>query len=72
MSHPFSPAALASQRKRVAQMVAARPFLEVEHAIAYSQLPVEHKTELWTLAWSLLGAQRQDQQLRWITEQAAH
>jgi hypothetical protein len=71
MSHPAPPATFASQRKRIARMVeAAGPFLDVERAIAYSPIP-ERKTELWTLAWSLLGPQRQEQQIKWINDQAA-
>jgi len=61
------PATLASQRKRIARMVEAEPFLEVERALASSPLPPKQKTELWTLAWSRLGPQRQAQQVRWIT-----
>jgi hypothetical protein len=60
MSQSAPPAPFASQRKRIAQMVeAAAPFIAVEQAIADSLLPPEQKTELWTLAWSLLGPQRQ-------------
>jgi hypothetical protein len=71
MSHPATPATFASQRKRIARMVeAAGPFLEVERAIAHSLLPSEQKTELWSLAWSLLGSQRQEQQVQWISDQA--
>jgi hypothetical protein len=50
---------------------AEAPFIEVERVIAYSPLVPEHKMELWTLAWSVLGPQRQEQQIRWITDQAA-
>jgi hypothetical protein len=50
---------------------ATGPFMEVERAIAHSLLPAEQKTELWTLAWSLLGPQRQEQQVQWITDRAA-
>jgi hypothetical protein len=49
---------------------AAAPFIAVEQAID-SLLPPEQKTELWTLAWSLLGPQRQAQQVEWITDEAA-
>jgi hypothetical protein len=73
MSHsPTSPPTFASQRKLIARMVeAAGPFLEVEQAIAHSLLPAEQKTELWTLAWSLLGPGRQERQIRWISDRAA-
>jgi len=72
MSHFAFPATFASQRELVARMVeAAVPFMEVEQAIADSLLPSEQKTELWTLAWSLLGPQRQEQQVEWISDRAA-
>jgi hypothetical protein len=72
MSHSAPPATFASQRERIARMVeAAGPFLEVERTIANSFLPPEQKTELWVLAWSLLGPQRQKRQIEWISDQAA-
>jgi len=72
MSHQAPPATPASPREQIARMVEAEaPFLEVERVIAFSPVAPEHKTELWTLAWSLLGPQRQEQQIEWITDQAA-
>lgn len=72
MSHSAPPATLGTQRKLVARMVeAAAPFIEVERAIAHSLVSGEQKTELWTLAWSLLGPQRQEQQIQWIIDRAA-
>lgn len=75
MSYPPPPAAVGYHRERIARMVeAATPFvafIEVERVIAYSPLPPEQKVNLWTRAWSLLGPQRQEQQIRWITDQAA-
>jgi hypothetical protein len=72
MSQSASPATLASQRQLVARMVeAAAPFIEVEQAIARSLLPGEQKTELWALAWSLLGPRREEQQIEWISAGAA-
>jgi hypothetical protein len=70
MSHsPTSPPSFALLRRRIAEMVeAAGPFLEVEQAIAHSLLPAEQKTELWILAWSLLGTERQEQQIRWMSD----
>ena len=72
MSHSAPSATLGAQRKLVARMVeAAAPFIEVEQAIAHTLVPGEQKTELWTLAWSLLGPQRQEQQIEWIIDRAA-
>jgi hypothetical protein len=71
MSHATPPATFASQRKQIARLVKADgPFVEVERAIAHGPLPPELKAELWTLAWSLLGSQRQEQQVQWITDEA--
>jgi hypothetical protein len=69
MSHPAALAWLASQRKRIAGIVeAGAPFIEVERVIADSALAPDQKTELWTMAWSLLGPERQRQHAQWITE----
>lgn len=69
MSQSVLPATFASQRDQIARMVeAAAPFLEVERVIADTLLPPQQKAELWEAAWSLLGSQRQEQQVRWITK----
>jgi hypothetical protein len=72
VSQQAPPATPASQRERIERMVEAEaPFLEIERVIAYSPLVPEQKTELWMLAWSLLGPQRQEQQIQWIVARAA-
>jgi hypothetical protein len=49
----------------------AAPFREVEQVIAHSGLAPEQKGELWTLAWSLLGPERQAQQVQRIRDEAS-
>jgi hypothetical protein len=49
---------------------AETPFLEVEEVIAQSALPPDQKTELWTLAWALMGAERQREHAEWIMKSA--
>jgi hypothetical protein len=69
MSQPGASGWLLSERKRVAQMVeGGASFIEVEELIARVPLGPIHKTELWTLAWSLLGPERQREHTEWIME----
>jgi hypothetical protein len=69
MSHPAASGWLASQRKRIARLAeAGTPFLEIEEVIARSPLPPDQKADLWAMAWSLLGPERQRQHAEWITE----
>jgi hypothetical protein len=67
MSHQRATAWPGAQRKRITRLVeAGMPFLEIEEVIARSPLPPDQKTELWTMAWSLLGLERQRQHAEWI------
>jgi hypothetical protein len=72
MSHPAASALAGFAAKRIARMVeSAAPFREVEQVIAHSGLAPEQKGELWTLAWSLLGPERQAQQVQRIRDEAS-
>ena len=72
MSQQAPSATFASQREQIARMVEAEaPFLEVERVIALSPLAPKHKSELWALAWALLGPQRQEQEIQSIANRAA-
>ena len=71
MSYPAASTWLAPQRRRIARMIEAEtPFLEVEQVIARSALPPDQKSELWTFAWALMGAQRQREHAEWIMKSA--
>jgi hypothetical protein len=71
MSQPAASGWLSLERQRVAKMVATgAPFIEVEEVIARVPRGPTQKTELWTLAWSLLGPERQRKHTEWIMEAA--